>query len=152
MMGEAKMCEHTVIEAYHKEPPAVKFIDHLFSFLSYVLLAIAGWIVYSKAIDGLRPDVFAYSIALTITSGIASLGALLNHYRFELAMLPFITAIVAIYAIALSTLPDDSQGVFFIAALGFLMLKRWLHLSIVATKARKTKMLENASECKDGAE
>ena len=143
---------HAPVEAYHKEPPAAKFLDHLFSFMAYVLMAIAGWIIYEKALNETRPEFFAYSLILTITSGVASLGALFNRYRFELVMLPFITAILAIYALALLTLPDDSQGVFFIASLVFLMLKRWLHLSIVATKARKTKMLENAPECKDGAE
>lgn len=146
------MYTNVTVNAYHKEPPSVKFLDHLFSFSTYVFLAIAGWVIYSKALNGLRPEVFVYAITLTIASSIASLGALFDRYRFELAMLPFITVILAIYTIALSTLPDDSQGVFFIAALAFLMLKRWLHLSIVATKARKTKMLENASECKDGVQ
>ena len=146
------MYKNPTVEAYHKEPPVVKFLDHLFSFLAYVLLAVAGWVVYSKATHGLRPEVFTYALTLTITSGIASLGALFNRYRFELAMLPFITAILAIYTLSLLTLPDDSQGVFFVASLVFLMLKRWLHLSIVATKARKTKMLENATERKDGVQ
>ena len=146
------MRKNPAVEAYHREPPVVKFLDHLFSFMSYILMAIAGWVVYSKAHDGFRPDYFAYSISLTITGGIASLGALFNRYRFELAMLPFITAILAIYTLFLLTLPDDSQGIFFIASLVFLMLKRWLHLSIVATKARKTRMLENATERKDGVQ
>lgn len=146
MEPQDKAQSKALLMAYYREPPFVRFLDHFLIFMTYAMLSVAGWIVYNKAVDGFRPDFFTYTLALTITCGIASLGALLDHYRFEFAMLPFISALLFIYALSLLTLPDDSQGAFFIMASGFASSRRLLHLSQVAQKGRKTKILENVHE------
>ena len=151
MEPQDKAQSKALIMAYYREPPLVRFLDHFLIFMTYTMLSVAGWIVYDKAVEGFRPDFFMYTLALTITCGIASLGALFDHYRFEFAMLPLISALLFIYALSLLTLPDDSQGAFFIMATGFTASRRLLHLSQVAKKARKTKVLENVMRAENGS-
>lgn len=144
------MTIHILMVAYHREPPVVKFLDHLLSFLFYSSLAAGSWVVYDKTLDGLRPEFFLYTVALAVACGVASLGALLDHYRFELVMLPFIVALLFIYALSLLALPDELQGVFFITAMGLGTSKRLLHLMMVASKSRKANTIENAVGFTDG--
>lgn len=122
---------------YFKEPPAVKFLDHLFSFLTYIFLAVGGCVIYAQTLAGTRPDFFAYILVLSIACVVAAFGAATDLYRFEFAAVPFIIAILFIYALSLMTLPFESQATWIMAAFGFSASQRYIRLWMVSKRGRE---------------
>lgn len=128
---------------YYREPPFARYLDHLFVFMVYALLATAGWIIYGQAVDGVRAEYLQYSIILTITAGIAALSALFDHYRWEFSVIPIIITHNLIYAIALLAEPNELHGAIIMVSFAFVSARRFLHLWVVSNKLRKAKQVEN---------